>query len=115
MIIHIIINNSDYFKRDVEVLIQWNIPFIPRVSESIHPMLLINQESFSINSFFEALTEEAKENFMSFVKREQKSFDVCFKEWIEDILSTYLVKDVKYAPLKKNSIDIIPQIYLDDE
>lgn len=52
---------------------------------------------------------------MSFVKREQKSFDVCFKEWIEDILSTYLVKDVKYAPLKKNSIDIIPQIYLDDE
>lgn len=115
MIIHIIINSSDYFKKDVEISIQWNIPFIPRVGESIHPMLIINQDSFSVDSFFEALTENAKENCMSFIKRKQKNFDVCFKDWIEDVLNTYLVRDIKYAPIKKNSIDIIPQIYLDDE
>lgn len=115
MILHIIINSSDYFKKDIELPIEWSIPIIPRFGESIHPLLIINQASFSVDSLFEILTDNAKENCMSFIKSEQESFETCFKTWIEDVLNTYLVRDVKYAPANENSICIIPQIYLDDE
>ena len=115
MKINIIFNTSDYFISDLSLIIEWNIPILPRVGESINSWLIINQEGFSTDLFFNALTDTAKNDFLTFTRKSDNNFDSSFKAWIGDILNSYLVRDVKYIPSETNSINVLPQIHMDDE
>lgn len=106
------IDNDDFFNGCLSVPSSWNLPHLPRIGETIHPLLIIEQKNFNWKKVYSIIQDKWKQNFEEYyVSFGEKDREKSFKYWFLDCMCEYnTITSIRYNPASENNLEILPYI-----
>lgn len=89
MRVRFMFGESEIIYNFIEIEMDWNCPFLPRLGEVISPSILMLK--LSPKEFYEALTEEAKIEWNDNIKKEMDYYDENIEEAEKDCMTEWLL------------------------
>lgn len=119
MKIRIVIYNEELFISDsLDFEMNWDLPFLPRIGESIHALVFFRKNSLNYNIVYPELREDKKKELSDYMALHNEDKEESLKQWLwGSYLEDNMIYNILYSPVNngdRNS-DIVPKIYIDNQ